>query len=95
MCMSLGRPCTDIFYRYLYSMYQAVEATMTLGYRWTRGEPDLSEVLHDDVVQVMMRRDGVSTQELGALIQRVQRRLHAPASGRPAAPKAGEPRQVS
>ena len=49
---------------------------MTLRYRWTTGEPDLTEVLHDDVVLAVMRRDGVSRRELNELIRRVQRQLH-------------------
>jgi methyl coenzyme M reductase subunit C len=52
---------------------------MTLRYRWTTGEPDLREVLHDDVVLAVMRRDGVSRQELNELIRRVQRQLHVAA----------------
>jgi methyl coenzyme M reductase subunit C len=52
---------------------------MTLRYRWTTGEPDLTEVLHDDVVLAVMRRDGVSRQDLNELIRRVQRRLHVAA----------------
>jgi len=53
---------------------------MTLRYRWTTGEPDLREVLRDDVVLAVMRRDGVSRQELNELILRVQQRMHGAAS---------------
>lgn len=46
-----------------------------MTYRWTRGEPDLREVLDDDVVLAVMDRDGVSREELHALIRNVQRQL--------------------
>lgn len=52
---------------------------MTLRYRWTTGEPDLTEVLRDDVVLAVMRRDGVSRQELNELILRVQQQMHGAA----------------
>lgn len=43
--------------------------------RWTHGEPKLREILHDDVVLAVMKRDGVSPQELDELIRSVQRQL--------------------
>jgi hypothetical protein len=54
---------------------------MTTRYRWTRGEPSLSEVLDDEVILAVMDCDGVSHQELDALIRRVQHRLQ-PGHGR-------------
>ncbi len=48
---------------------------MTTRYRWTRGEPALSEMMDDEVILAVMDCDGVSAQELGALIRRVQHRL--------------------
>ena len=64
---------------------------MNVKYLWIAGEPDLHEMLHDDVVRALMDRDGVSHEDLGELISRVQRRLsrqHAPGSlaGRMPAP---------
>ena len=58
---------------------------MTTRYRWTRGEPALSEVLDDEVILAVMDRDGVSHQELDALIRRIQHRLQ-PARGALPAP---------
>lgn len=46
-----------------------------MTYRWTHGEPNLREILHDDVVLAVMNRDGVSRQQLDELIRSVQRQL--------------------
>lgn len=48
---------------------------MVLRHRWTRGEPDLQELLNDDVVRVVMQRDGVSLRQLDDLIHRVRQGL--------------------
>lgn len=53
---------------------------MTPRYRWTTGEPELHEILHDDVLQAVMQRDGVSRQDLDELIHVVQRRLQRTAT---------------
>lgn len=53
---------------------------MTPCCRWTRGEPNLDEMLGDDVILAVMRRDGVSAEELDGLIRRVQHRLQRPSS---------------
>jgi len=42
---------------------------------WMSGEPSLQEMLSDEVVQAVMRRDGVRRDDLLALIRRVQRAL--------------------
>ena len=42
---------------------------------WLSGEPSLQEMLSDEVVQAVMRRDGVRRDDLLALIRRVQRAL--------------------
>jgi hypothetical protein len=59
---------------------------MTLNYRWTRGEPELGDMLGDDVMLAVMRRDGVSAQELDELIRSVQHRLQRPSSLHPRLP---------
>lgn len=53
---------------------------MTPRCRWTRGEPNLEEMLGDDVILAVMRRDGVSAEDLDGLIRRVQHRLQRPPS---------------
>lgn len=61
---------------------------MKTDHRWSRGEPRLDDMLRDDVMQAVMRRDGVSSLQLDLLIQRVRHRLrHAGADrvGMPAA----------
>jgi hypothetical protein len=57
-----------------------------MTYRWTNGEPNLRDVLHDDVVLAVMNRDGVSRQELDALIRSVLRELEGARDDRPPAP---------
>jgi hypothetical protein len=42
---------------------------------WLNGEPSLQEMLSDEVVQAVMRRDGVRRDDLLALIRRIQRVL--------------------
>lgn len=59
---------------------------MTLNYQWIRGEPDLDDMLGDDVMLAVMRRDGVSAQELDELIRSVQLRLRRPPSSPPRLP---------
>jgi hypothetical protein len=49
---------------------------MNLKYSWITGEPDLHDMLHDDVVMAVMRRDGVSRQDLHDLLGRVRSRLN-------------------
>lgn len=49
---------------------------MNAKYLWITGEPDLNDLLHDDVLRAVMERDGVTHQDLDALIARVQRRLN-------------------
>ena len=39
--------------------------------RWLRGEPSLSDVLADPVVQLVMRRDRVDPDQLHDLVRRV------------------------
>jgi hypothetical protein len=43
--------------------------------RWLTGEPTLSEVLADPVIQLMMRRDRVDPDNLQALLRGVSARL--------------------
>ncbi|GIK96601.1 MAG: hypothetical protein BroJett029_08100 [Alphaproteobacteria bacterium] len=50
-------------------------------YRWIAGEPDLHDMLHDDVVVAVMRRDGVSREELRHLITDVRNRLNGHDAG--------------
>ncbi len=54
---------------------------MHLKYRWIAGEPDLHEMLHDEVVVAVMRRDGVSREELHHLITDVRNRLNGHDAG--------------
>lgn len=42
---------------------------------WLSGEPSLPDVLSDDVVQAVMRRDGVQREDIFALLQRTRRML--------------------
>ncbi len=42
---------------------------------WLSGEPSLQEMLSDEVVQAVMRRDGVRREDLLSLIRRVQQSL--------------------
>ncbi len=60
---------------------------MTHQHRWTRGEPDLQELLNDDVVRVIMQRDGVSLRQLDDLIHSVKRRLQLRSPARIGVPK--------
>jgi len=39
---------------------------------WLSGEPSLQEMLSDEVMQAMMRRDGVRRDDLLTLIRRLQ-----------------------
>lgn len=49
--------------------------------RWRYGEPRLSDVLGDPVVQAVMRRDGVSADELSDLLEVVRAALVGPRVG--------------
>lgn len=87
MALSLGGRAVDTFAAYLFRQQITPEAfKMTPRYQWTTGEPELHDILHDDVLQAVMRRDGVSRQDLDALIDVVQRRLQRTTS-RPHLPR--------
>lgn len=60
-----------------------------MTYRWTNGEPDLREMLDDDVVLAVMDRDGVSREELHDLIRNVQRQLEPRGEARRAVARDG------
>ena len=53
-----------------------VESDMQSRRTWLTGEPSLLEMMSDELVQALMRRDGVRREELLALLRRTQRILH-------------------
>jgi hypothetical protein len=59
-----------------WGMNSRPEGMMKLKCNWIAGEPDLHDMLDDDVVLAVMDRDGVSRRDLVELISRVQRRLN-------------------
>ena len=47
-------------------------------YQSTMAEPTLRDLLHDPVGQIMMRRDGVTEEEILNLMQEMRHRLFEP-----------------